>query len=235
MTIVDQPTRTSFQLVTVDLYRDIHKAIRGELFSAVIEAGSLDTSDPTARAAFASHVSSFVELLVSHAEHEDAAIGPALEIHRPALAEQIETDHHRLEGRIAAFHDMALCAVDLRGAAQQRESLHRTYLELASFTSDYLEHQDVEERVVMPELEAAVGVEAVVAIHRAIVSAIPPQEMAQSLAAMLPRMNIDDRTEMLGGMQAGAPAEVFAGVWALAGSVLTESDYASLGRRLGIA
>ncbi len=41
--------------------------------------------------------------------------------------------------------------------------------------------------------------------------------MAASLAIMLPAMNNDDRTELLGGMQAGAPPEVFAGVWSLAG------------------
>ncbi len=59
--------------------------------------------------------------------------------------------------------------------------------------------------------------------------------MATSLGIMLPAMNIDDRAEMLGGMQAGAPPEVFAGVWALAGSVLTPADYVALGTRLGIA
>ena len=48
-------------------------------------------------------------------------------------------------------------------------------------------------------------------------------------------MNIDDRTELLGGMRAGAPAEVFAGVWGLAGSVLAPADFTALGARLGIA
>ena len=48
--------------------------------------------------------------------------------------------------------------------------------------------------------------------------------MAKSLALMLPAMNIDDRTELLGGMRAGAPAEVFDGVWGLAGSVLDTGD-----------
>ena len=42
---------------------------------------------------------------------------------------------------------------------------------------------------------------------------------------MLPAMNIDDRAELLGGMQAGAPPEVFAGVWGLVGSVLPSDDY----------
>ena len=48
-------------------------------------------------------------------------------------------------------------------------------------------------------------------------------------------MNVDDRTELLGGMQAGAPPEVFEGVWGLAGSVLAPADHRALGARLGIA
>ena len=85
--------------------------------------------------------------------------------------------------------------------ADQPARTHRLYLELASFTSAYLEHQDVEERVVMPALEAAIGVESTIAIHGAIVGSIPPDEMAQSLALMLPAMNIDERTALLGGIR----------------------------------
>ena len=44
--------------------------------------------------------------------------------------------------------------------------------------------------------------------------------MAASLAFMLPAMNVDDRAELLGGMRADAPAEVFSGVVSLARSVL---------------
>ena len=58
--------------------------------------------------------------------------------------------------------------------------------------------------------------------------------MAKSLALMLPAMNIDGRTELLGGMRAGAPAEVFDGVWSLAGSVLDPTDLAALAGRLGL-
>ncbi len=86
----------------------------------------------------------------------------------------------------------------------------------------------------MPALEAAVGPDAVLQIHGAIVSNIPPDELAASLAIMLPAMNIDGRAELLGGMQANAPAEVFQGVWGLAGSVLARTDLDALGVRLGI-
>lgn len=87
----------------------------------------------------------------------------------------------------------------------------------------------------MPALAEAVGMEALLGIHGAIVGSIPPEEMATSLALMLPAMNIGDRAELLGGMRAGAPAEVFEGVWALAGSVLAPADHRVLGARLGIA
>ena len=112
--------------------------------------------------------------------------------------------------------------------------VHRVYLALASFTSDYLQHQDVEERVVMPALEAAVGFPEVLAIQEAILGNMPPEEMAQGLAIMFPAMNIDDRATLLGGMRAGAPAEAFEGVWSLVGSVLDVAEHRALARRLDL-
>ena len=227
------PTGT-LRAVALDLYRDIHKGIRTELFDVTAEAGRVDPGDRGARLALAHRVDDLVELLVTHAEHEDGAIQPALEAHLPALAERVEVDHLALEARLG---DLAAWARDAADApkATRRQHGHGVYLELASFTGAYLEHQDVEERVVMPALEDAIGVEAVGAIHGAILASIPPQQMATSLALMLPAMNVEDRTELLGGMQAGAPAEVFAGVWALAGSVLPSPDVAALAPRLGLA
>ena len=86
----------------------------------------------------------------------------------------------------------------------------------------------------LPALERAIGPEAVEDIHRAIVSSIPPDQMARSLAVMLPAMNIDDRADMLGGMRAGAPAQIFEGVWGLANAVLDSADVDALSRRLGV-
>ena len=100
------------------------------------------------------------------------------------------------------------------------QAVHNLYLELAEFTGVYLTHQDVEERNVLPALEKAIGPDAVQNMHTAIVSSIPPDQMVRSLAIMLPAMNIDNRAEMLGGMQAGAPPQIFEGIWGLANSVL---------------
>jgi hypothetical protein len=233
MTIIATTTaNTPLRLVAVDLYRDIHKGIRSELFGLTDQAGSLDPSDRADRADLSARVQGVVELLVSHAEHEDAFVQPAIEAHLPDLAQQIEADHHRLEARIALLNEQAVDAVDPAG--DPRGNAHRLYVDLASFVSDYLAHQDLEERVVMPALDDAIGTEANLAIHQAIVGSIPPEEMAKSLAIMLPAMNVDDRTELLGGMKAGAPAEVFQGVWSLAGSVLAPRDLEALAARLSL-
>jgi iron-sulfur cluster repair protein YtfE (RIC family) len=235
VTVTDPTTApiSALELVAVDLYRDIHKGIRAELFATTEAAGRVDPADLAGRADLATQVDGLVALLVSHAEHEDTHVQPAIEVHLPALGERIAADHHRIEARLDDLVELAQARPG--DAAGQRTQAHRLYLELASFTSAYLDHQDLEERIVMPALDGAAGVEACLAMHQAIVGSIPPDEMARSLALMLPAMNIDDRAELLGGMQAGAPPEVFAGVWGLAGSVLRPTDHAALAARLGLA
>ncbi len=86
----------------------------------------------------------------------------------------------------------------------------------------------------MPALFDAIGFEATLAIHQSIITSLTPEETAMSLAVMIPAMNVDDRTELLGGMRASAPAEVFEGVWGLAGSVLAPVEMDELAARLGI-
>jgi hypothetical protein len=232
-TTIESSILGAFEPVAFDLYRDIHKGIRAELFALTGAAGSVDPADRAGRADLACHVHAVADMLVMHAEHEDTALQPVLEAHLPALAEQVAIDHPVLEARIAAIRDLADNAIEAPGFAS-RADLHRVYRELASFTSAYLAHQDLEEREIMPALARAISFEEILAIHQSIVGAIPPDEMAKSLAVMLPAMNVDDRTELLGGMQQNAPAEVFAQVFGLARSVLTPADGNALAQRLGV-
>lgn len=218
--------------VVHDTYRDIHKGIRAELFALTLAAGDLDPSSEADRRALAAHLGQVVTMLVSHAHHEEAFVQPLLEQHLPELAEQIEADHPVLEARI---DDLLSRAEDnVAATSDLRWRTHQLYVETAAFTSSYLAHQDFEERVVMPELETAIGPDAVFAMDQALVASIPPDEAAVSLASMIPAMNIDDRAELLGGMRAGAPAEVFDGVWGLVGSLLDRRDLDALAARLGL-
>ena len=119
--------------------------------------------------------------------------------------------------------------------SDRRRFAHRLYLGLASFTAEYLQHQAFEEMEINPALAAIMGADELVAIDQAIVASIPPDQMAMGLSVMLPAMNVDDRAELLGGIKAGAPAEVFGRVWGLAESVLEPRDRDALGGRLAVA
>jgi hypothetical protein len=232
MTIIDERPTDTYRLAVVDLYGNIHKGIRSELFALVESAGRTDPRDELGRAALAGHIADVAYVLESHAHHEDEVIDPVLQVHLPGLAETITDDHERLEHRFARVLDLGRSVAE---PGDERRTMQQLHLDLAAFTSDYLAHQDVEERQVMPALEDAIGPDAVLGLHLAIVSSIPPQDMVRSLAFMLPAMNVDDRTELLGGMKATAPAPVFEGVWGLAGTVLDPADHAAVGRRLGLA
>lgn len=234
MSLVELPLTAVTPAVAEDLYIVIHKAIRAELFAVTGSAGSVDPGQGIARAALAAHVNDVLDLMDSHASHEDAAIQPVLEAELPELAERIAGDHHRFEGLTADLRELA-GEVAALGVPDPRARVHRLYLALASFTGTYLGHQDVEERVVMPALERAVGVDAVAAIHGAILGSIPPAEMAAAQAVMFPAMNLEDRVEMLTGIRQAAPPEVFAGVWSLARSVLEPSDAIDVAQRLGLS
>jgi hypothetical protein len=219
--------------VTFDLYRDIHKGIRSELFGATLEAGRVDPADDAGRAALQSQVEDLVTLLVTHAEHEDGAIQPAIEAHLPDLAATVVGDHEVLERRLGQLVEMAAVA-RVAPEHHRRLRVHQLYVELGSFTSAYLAHQDLEERQVMPALEQAIGVEAVIGIHGAIIGPMPPAELMSSLAVMFPVMNVDDIAELLGGMRAQAPEEAFRAVVSLLRSVAEPTTALAVTNRLGL-
>jgi hypothetical protein len=223
-----------YRIPAIDLYRDIHKGIRAELFAVTSAAGSIDPADRSDRAALADHVASVAAVLESHAHHEDIAIDPVLERHLPDLASEINADHLRLERMFSSIGDLADAIVETSGS-EQRRRLQLLHLDLARFTGSYLEHIDLEERAVMQRLPELIGVDEIAAVHGAIIASIPPDEMVRSLAFMLPAMNIDDRAELLGGMRLAAPPEAFDATVGLARSVLRPSDFVALADRLEVA
>lgn len=246
MSITDIPTTTTdaavttrelgpdFHLAAVDLYRDIHKGIRTELFAITTCAGSINPADRTDRMALATHIESVGAVLTSHAAHEDGFIDPILREHLPALAEQVDAEHRDLEARFSRLAARSTELIDAPGN-RQREGVFALYLELSGFTSRYLRHQLVEEGQIMPALDRLLGPAQCGALHGAIVGSIPPDELARSLAFMLPAMNAFDRLEMLEGIRMAAPAEAFTAIVGLAHSVLQSADFQLLSSGLGLS
>lgn len=219
-------------MVGFDLYRDIHKAIRNELFAVTSTAGSIDPTDNEARRQHAAHVQALAELLGHHAEHEDSNLDAVITGIAPHLQQDIATTHDVLEVRIRSIADLANVALAHHDA---RAATHALYLELADFTADYLRHQDTEERVVMRVLDSHLQLDELLGLHAQILASVAPDVLGRCIELMLPAINVIDRTEMLAGMRATAPAEVFDATWALAGRVLSTREYIATASRLAAA
>lgn len=238
MSVITRPTRlavenVAFETITVDLFRDIHKGIRAELFAVTESAGSSDPGDREASSKLAGRVRDLSALLRAHARHEDNFYQPLVEVHTPVLAEVIARDHEHLDAQIGALEVLAERAADA-ARVERRLAAHRLYLGMVSFTSEYLAHQGLEELELAPALAAAVGEDELAAVEAELIAGIPPDEMMSALAVMIPAMNVDDRAGLLGGMKAGAPPEAFAAVWNLVEEVLTPADAVALDSRLSV-
>jgi hypothetical protein len=240
MTITTTPTTTpliaetaALDTVTFDMYRNIHKGIRNGLFSVTLAAGQVDPHDAAAVEDVAGRWTDLVRVLVAHAEHEDEFVQPAIERFAPAYAAEIAEAHPRLEAQMAELEVLADRAIDAC-PEQVRLLTHRFYLGLASFTAEYLQHQEFEEFEVMVMLSQHLSFDELLAIDNAIVASIDPDMMAKSAALMLPAMNIDDQTELYAGARGGVPPEVFQGMLMLGQSVLEPARYEALARRLGV-
>ncbi len=214
---------------TTSLWRDIHKGIRWGLALLVTDSGSIDPFDEQAREDFVATLALVVDVMDSHTRTEDAVTGPVVEHHLPELGAQVAAAHAALDPQLQALVEAAEA---LEGAADPRAAMFSLHLDLARFTSEYLAHVDVEERTVLPALEAAIGVDGVRELEQAFVAAVPPEEKLDGMILMLPAMNVEDRTEVLGAIRAGAPAEWFDQVWAVACEALEPDDVEVLAARL---
>src|SRR4029450_3984423 len=76
----------------------LHKALRPALFDATTLVARTDFADAGEGILAARTVAALLDLLDSHAEHEDTFVIPELGRHAPALAVSLQGDHGRLEG-----------------------------------------------------------------------------------------------------------------------------------------
>jgi DUF438 domain-containing protein len=212
----------------VDLYREVHKGLRRALFEVVQCAGSLNADDADAVNSFQQLFADLDMMLVTHHAHEDGpALASLIAQHANDIAATVEAGHDDIEHELAQLRTMV--------ATLDTTSAPDVYDRLAEFTTAYLAHMNVEERQVMPRLQAAATNDELMAITRTIRTSVPPPEMCVFLRSMLPAMNPEERVSMLGGMKMGAPPEIFELFWGVAETNLSDSDVAAVASRIGVS
>lgn len=92
----------------------------------------------------------------------------------------------------------------------QAQAAQALYRQLAVFVAENFLHMHIEETEHNQVLQAGYSDVELMALEERIVAAIPPEENLAALRWMVPALTPAERAQLLGGMQTGAPAPVFA-------------------------
>ncbi len=217
----------------LNIYQGIHKALRAMMMDTLAALGRLDADDGADVARAAERVLALAECCESHLGHENDFIHPAMEAHRPGSSAQVAGEHAHHLAALAQLRQ----AVALLGASQgapRAAAALALYRQLALFVAENFQHMHFEETAHNQVLWDGYSDEALQALEMRIVASLPPEENLMVLRWMIPAMAPAERLQVLGGMQAGAPAPAFAAALDVVRPHLSGHDWARLTGGLGV-
>ena len=214
-----------------NIYALIHKGLRAHLTHTLVAVGAMDVDDAEDVHAVLSDVRALLALLTGHIRHENGFVHPAMEARRAGSAVHTADDHveHRME--IDAIGALVAAVEEAAGIDRQRAA-DRLYRRLALFVAENFVHMHTEETDNNAVLWAEYADDELLAIDRAIVASLPPDEVAVVMRWFGIGMNHGERVQMLSEIRAAAPAPVFAGLVGLMGTQLAARDREKLARAL---
>jgi hemerythrin-like domain-containing protein len=203
----------------IDAVTAIHNAFRNDIVAidaAALEAarGNGDLSAVLARYSF------FNEILVWHADGEEAAVFPAIEKVAPLVAEAYDADHRGLD-RLFESLTSALSSSDALVTARVT-SAFKFHLDHHLAKEDTHIYRIMAEQIAMPDQGAIVGKMA---------AGVPQDRFPELVDWMFPLMGNDDRENMTRIWQMVMPAPAFEGAKGLIEKALGD-DWAELTKRI---
>ena len=203
----------------LDAITAIHNAFRRDM--SMIDAAALETArGKPGLAPTVERFRFFNEVLVWHANGEELAIFPALEIVAPLVAEAYIRDHRGLDAAFDAM-SMAVSAGDVLQTARASAAF-KFHLDIHLGKEDAHLYRLIRERVPVPEQVKALGIMS---------STLPQDRFPEVIAWMFPLLGDDDRENMTRIWQMVMPPPVFENVKPLIHKAIG-NDWAELTRRI---
>jgi len=203
----------------VDAIRVFHHAFRNDLgridIAALSAAQGKEGLDATIE-----RFRFFNEILVWHAQREEAAVFPALETVAPLVAEAYVKDHRGLDEAFDELNSSYAARDPLKTA--RATAAFRFHMNIHLLKEDTHLYRIFRERISLPEQGNAVGIMA---------GKIPKERYAEMVGWLFPLIGNDDRETMTRIWQMMMPAPVFAGVKELIRKSIG-NDWAELARRI---
>lgn len=214
-------------------YRNIHKALRAQMMKTLLTVSQADPSEEAERLAASAAVDDLLGACLGHLEHEMTFIHPVLHERGVAAVGAFDDDHGSQKGVMARLRGLSASVREAKPAIA-RDVLYQLYLELSAFIGHNFEHMAEEESVLTHAVWQKISDAEILEVEGRIVASIPPEEAMWSVEWMAKSLNHAELVEVLRGMQAGMPPQVFGGVLALVKSCVKPSSLARLDRDLGL-
>lgn len=214
-----------------DMYLPIHKALRAYMSETLTAVGRMDCDDDHDVATALAQLRELLQICAGHVEHENRFVHSAMERRRPGSAMRIADEHIE---HSHAFGDLraAVTLVELAQGAERRTLAQVLYRQLALFIAENFEHMQREETEHNAALWSAYTDEELAAIEAELVASIPSAEMMVIARWLLANNEHGYRVNMLEGIRAHAPREVFEGMLAIARGNLATRDWQKLAAAL---
>jgi hypothetical protein len=215
-----------------DEYRFIHKGLRLFMADTLATVGRMDPADPADLAAALQQVRDLLAFCRLHLEHENAFVHTSMERHAPGSSARIAAEHvHHAETIDALAKDAATLEAGLSGQARIAAA-DAFYSKLALFIGENFIHMHAEETENNAVIWATHSDQDILLIHRAIVAALTPEEMAMGARWMIAALNPAQRAAFLSEIQRSAPACVFEGLLGMAKAHLSDLEWRKLAQAM---
>lgn len=216
-----------------DIYLSIHKGLRTFMCETLCNVGRLDFEDDAAVQPGLAQLRVLLAFCRGHVAHENDFVHPAMEARAPGSAKTIGHEHEEHLQTITAL-EQDIAAVEATTGAARAASGLRLYHRLSEFVAENLIHMLVEEREHNAVLWRCYSDAEIAAIHHNLVASLSPEENMLALRLMMPNVAPRERLAILRDIQAGAPAEVFAGILGATNAMLADADRRKLAAGLSM-
>lgn len=200
----------------------IHKGLRAMLYDAALTLQQTDFLNLTEAAIALEKVDDVLHAFDGHAAHEDCFIIPLVEVFEPetaALFEQEHVEDHRLSNvlkNLLAIYENVYFSEERTVCGS---AISKAFVEFMVFN---LGHMAKEEEVLNIALWKHYTDEQIVAKHRQLLAAVPPEEMRAASKWMMRGINNADITGWLRNVKHTAPGFIYKDLLEIAADELSE-------------
>ncbi|HZY92902.1 MAG TPA: hemerythrin domain-containing protein [Thermoplasmata archaeon] len=229
---------------TEDLFTSIHKGLRSMIYQLGTRLQTNDFTDLAATSALvtdlehdfavARSAGCIVCVLHHHAEDEESVIFPSVTKFDGSLITTLVNDHHELTRRELALGKSAHELLAMKEAEARLHAGVRLNQSANDLFAAYITHMNREDNELVPLMRKKFTNEQMAEMRGKIMGGMPPERLFAILGWMLPSINVHELSELISGLQKGAPPPLVQGVVSLCAAKVEPARWQAVRDRVGV-